>query len=777
MTESDDDLRSIQNNLERMNRLYAMLSRINRTIVRADDPHDLYTAACRIAVEQGGFNLAWIGLVEPGSRRVVPVGSAGLAAAELEGAADSAGESAEGQGLAGHAIRQERPFIVDDIAADPPMAPWGAMTERWGVRSGGSFPLRLEGRVIGVFTVAAGEAGFFREMEIRLLTEVADDISFALDVMRREEKRIAMETKVRYLAYYDAQTGMPSRTLFEERLAYACAQAEGKSMAVLVASLRNYHGVLQLMGPLASLEIVRTLAARLESAFVAAPVARITESKFAILLLDPGGLHLVEEFAWRIHRVLADAIRTEGQEVFLDPFIGIALHPRDGNPAEVLRHALVAAGAAPNDAISVCRFYSPDLEQRSRRRLDLDAALHRALERSEFVLHYQPQVDLASGCVIGAEALLRWQRPEHGLVPPLDFIPLLEDTGLIGAVGEWALHEACQAGRRWQDEGIPPFRMAVNLSARQFHNGDIRVMVRKALDASGLDPQWLELELTESIVMRNAESVIRTMRDLNADGISLALDDFGTGYASLSYLQRLPVARIKIDQSFVANVTTSPSDAAIARAVVGMAHSLGLGVIAEGVETIGQLGYLRGLDVEEIQGYYFSRPLPADEFAALLREGRCIAPSASPKPERVLLVLDDEPNILTALTRLLRRDGYRVLSTNSPGEAFDLLAAHPVGVVLCDQRLPEMTGTEFLRRVKDLHPDVVRIVLSGYTELNSVIDAVNRGAVYKFLTKPWEDDALTENLREAFRFYEMGRENRELSHRVKELMAAGATLQ
>ncbi|MDK9704153.1 MAG: EAL domain-containing protein [Sulfuritalea sp.] len=256
------------------------------------------------------------------------------------------------------------------------------------------------------------------------------------------------------------------------------------------------------------------------------------------------------------------------------------------------------------------------------------------------------------------------------------------------------------------------FRVAVTLSARQFHDGDIRAIVRRALDAAGLESRWLGLELTEGVVLLNAEDVIHTMRDLNADGIDHALDDSGTGYSCLSHLQRLPVSRIKIDRGFVTHITSNPNDAAIASAVVGMAHSLGLSVIAEDVETEGQLGFLRGIGCEEIQG-------------------------------------------------------YRIISITSTREDFDLLAQHHPGVVISDQRMPEMTGPEFLRRVRKLHPDAVRIVLSAYTELSSVIDAINQGAVYKFLTKPWEDEGLIEYIKDAFRIHELSRENRELSHQLQ----------
>ncbi|MBZ0104933.1 MAG: EAL domain-containing protein [Sulfuricella denitrificans] len=771
-TESTVAPEMAQAELERMNRLFAMLSHINRSIVRIEETQALYDAACRIAVENGGFDLAWVVLIEPGSGRAVPMAVAGAATLE---ALESLADEQPGFASTDLALRDERPFVFNEIADDLRLASCRSVSERWGIHSGGAFPLRLDGAIIGTFSVMSALPGFFRETEIHLLEEVADDLSFALEVIRREEKRIATETRMRYLAFYDAQTGMPGRILFEERLAEICRETAGKTLAVLVVNLRSYHGILQLLGHGVGQEIIRSAAARLESILPAMPVARVTESKFAVVWQDPAGLDMVEEFAWKMANALADGVHADGQEVFLDPFVGISVFPRDGTASELLRYAMQAA-AADHDSSSLCRFFQSDMDGSSRLRFSLDAALRRALEHGEFMLHYQPQVDLSSGRVIGAEALLRWQRPGHGLVSPLDFIPLLEENGLIVEVGEWVMLEACRRSKQWQDDGLQPIRIAVNLSARQFCNNEIEAMVRRVLDVTGLDPRLLELEVTESIVLHDSDAIINTLRTLAAEGISFALDDFGTGYSSLSYLRRLPVRRIKVDRSFVTHITSSPGDAAIVRAVVGMAHSLGLSVIAEGVETEGQLGFLRGIGCEEIQGYYFSRPLPENEFKALLRDGRCIPSGKDGHPERVLLLLDDEPHILSALNRLLRREGYRIISTTSAREAFDLLAAHQPGVVLCDQRMPEMTGTEFLRRVREIYPDTMRIVLSGYTELNSVIDAVNKGAVYKFLTKPWDDQELSENIRDAFRIYELSHENRDLERRLLACEAAAGSL-
>ena len=773
-TQLNDNHSETRGRRERLCRLYVMLSQINRAIVRAEDPYELYTTVCRIVVENGAFELAWVGLVDPAGQRLQGVAHAGTAMNSAPILLVDSEALASTPCPITRAIRDGRSSVVNDISAVA--APWLEWLAEVGMKSVAALPLHLDGDVVGVLVIATGEANYFKEAGDHILSEVAEDISFALGVLRREAQRVAAETKVQYLAYYDAQTGLPGSQIFVERLAAACEAAGGNAVAVMVIKLRRYHGVLQILGQHFGIELTRRLVVRLEGLLPTAIVARITESEFAFVVDNQQGLHQVEETAWRVHAALAKVIPVEGREIFLDPFIGISLCPRDGLAPDALKAALTAAAADPQDGSSCCRFYVADMDCVSRRKLDMEADLRRALERREFVLHYQPQLDLASGAIVGAEALIRWQRPDGGLVPPKDFIPLLEETGFIVAVGDWVLHEAWRCAKRWQDEGLPPIYMAVNLSSRQIQESDVSAMVRHALDESGLDPRWLELEITESIVLVNAEAVIRTLNELKACGVRLALDDFGTGYSSLSYLQRLPVERIKIDQSFVTNITSNPGDASIVRAVVGMAHSLGLAVIAEGVETEGQLGFLRGLQCEEMQGFYFSRAVPAEDFVVMLREKRSLIPSRfGQKSERVLLLVDDEPNVLSSLRRLMRHTGFKVLTTTSAKEGFELLAANPVGVVVCDQRMPEMTGTEFLRRVKELHPGIVRIILSGYTELNSVIDAVIRGTVYRFLTKPWGEDALMECLRDAFRIYEMEEENRNVSRQVKELLAVEGT--
>ncbi|MBI5379487.1 MAG: EAL domain-containing protein, partial [Nitrospirae bacterium] len=389
-------------------------------------------------------------------------------------------------------------------------------------------------------------------------------------------------------------------------------------------------------------------------------------------------------------------------------------------------------------------------------RLYLESRLRQALEREEFCLHYQPRVDLRTGRMTGMEALLRWARPETGTVSPAEFIPLLEETGLIVPVGEWVLRAACAQNRAWHEAGIPPIPVAVNLSARQFKQQEFAERVTKVIEETRLDPKYLELELTESLLMEHAEETLALLRRLNERGIRLMIDDFGTGYSSLSYLKRLPVHALKIDRSFVRDLTMDPDDAAIARTIIAMAQSLKLLVVAEGVETEGQLAFLSKHRCDEMQGYLFSPPLPVAEATRLLLEGRSLQVEAfeEHKADRTLLIVDDEDTIRALLVQVLSGDGYRILDTGKPREAFELMARHDVGVILADHQMPGMTGIDLLSRVRDLHPQAVRIVLTAHTDLRTVLDAINKGWVYKYFTKPWENDQLRAQIREAFQRFE-----------------------
>jgi EAL domain-containing protein (putative c-di-GMP-specific phosphodiesterase class I)/CheY-like chemotaxis protein len=451
----------------------------------------------------------------------------------------------------------------------------------------------------------------------------------------------------------------------------------------------------------------------------------------------------------------------EGKEIYITFRAGVSLFPGDAKEADALLTHAEAASREAGGAKGRYLFYTAELNTRVRRQLSMESKLHKAVQEGQFLLHYQPKVALSDGKLMGAEALIRWNDPEAGLVSPAVFIPILEETGMIFEVGRWALERALHDHRQWRSKGLYPPRVAVNVSALQLRQAAFTQMLKECLKDCPPKDVPLDLEITESLFMDDMDTNIQLLREIRGLGVHLAIDDFGTGYSSLAYLKRFPIDYLKIDQGFVRDVTSDPDAAAICTAIIDLAHNLKLKVIAEGVETAAQMGYLQRKRCDEIQGYLFSKPLPAEEFGRMLADGRTLEiPQAPDEAIRRILVVDDEPSILASTRRLLRREGYEILTAQSAREGFELLAQHEVQVILSDQRMPEMSGTEFLSRARELYPDTIRIVLSGYTDLESISDAINRGAIYKFLTKPWDDDLLRDNIHEAFRHYDTAQRKR-----------------
>ncbi|MGV7207756.1 EAL domain-containing protein [Oxalobacteraceae bacterium A2-2] len=581
-----------------------------------------------------------------------------------------------------------------------------------------------------------------------ILLGVARDIS---------ERRLA-EQRLRHMAHYDSLTGLPNRSLFFQILADAVELAHDKEwrIVVLFIALDRFKNINDTLGAALGDELLRQLSSRLvQCVRIRDTVGRMGGDEFALVLTmtreQQDALQLVNE----VRESLRQPFNLEGQQAVLTASIGIAMYPDDArDPETLLKYADTAMDRAKQAGRDGYRFFTAGMNVQVLARLDLELALRHAIEQDELVLYFQPKVNLHTGAVAGAESLLRWERPGYGLVFPSEFVPVLEDTGLIVRVGSWIIDTACRQIAAWLGDGTGPVRVAVNVASRQFAEGDVEGDVRAALERHRVPPELLELELTETALMSNAERTIAVLGNLKQLGIKVAIDDFGTGYSSLAYLQRFPIDKLKIDIAFVRDITTNPNDAAISLAIISMAHSLKLWVIAEGVESRPQLEYLRRSRCDEIQGYYFSRPLPAPDMGELVRSGRGLPPDpqAGQQAETLLLV-DDDVNVLSSLHRLFRRDGYRILTAVSPTEAFELLALHPVQVILCDQRMPIMSGTEFLGKVKDMYPDTIRIILSGHTGLESVLDSINGGAVYRYYTKPWDDTQLRDNIRLAFHHY------------------------
>ncbi len=454
--------------------------------------------------------------------------------------------------------------------------------------------------------------------------EISGIMAIVADITERKQS----EAKINYLAYHDTLTGLPNRVSFEERLVEAVAHAkvERESLAVMFLSLDRFKKFNDTLGHLIGDQLLKSVAERLNLTLREGNrVARFGSDEFAVLLTRIAGAEDAARRANNFQNVLNAPFIVDGHELYVTSSIGIGLYPDDGTDAQgLLKSAGSALYRAKQLGGSSYQFYTADMNERALARLALENQLRWALERKEFVVYYQPQVNLDTGKIMGMEALVRWQHPELGLVSPAEFIPLAEDTGLIMPIGEWVLRTACAQTRVWQNCGFKNLHVAVNLSPRQFQQPDLLQLIEGALKETGLDPASLELEVTESSVMKNAESAINTLGELRAMGIRISIDDFGSGYSSLSYLKHLPIDVLKIDQSFVRDMTSDPKDAAIAMAIIQLAHSLQLQVKAEGVETEEQLHFLRLLRCDEMQGYLFCKPLPVEAFEQLLFEGRTL---------------------------------------------------------------------------------------------------------------------------------------------------------
>jgi diguanylate cyclase (GGDEF)-like protein/PAS domain S-box-containing protein len=447
--------------------------------------------------------------------------------------------------------------------------------------------------------------------------------------------RIRAEEQIRFLAYYDSLTGLPNRQLFMEHVAQSLRAAirNGSRMALLYLDLDRFKRINDTLGHGVGDQLLKKISAGLadcvrSSDVIAkinkpngprASLSRLAGDEFTILLTD-----IVEDehaglVAKRVLEMVNQPITVDGQELYVSASIGISLYPRDGDTVDLLLgSADVAMFHAKEHGRNCFMFFSNQMNSRALERLNIENDLKRAVERDELVLFYQPQIDMQTGKLAGFEALVRWQHPEHGLVPPFKFIPVAEESGLIVPISDWVLYEACRQNQEWIDAGFAPVRMGVNISSVQFIQQKMTDVVENALQLTGLDPQYLELELTESAIMQNVEKVTQTLAELKSLGLTLSVDDFGTGYSSMSYLKRFPLDTLKIDRSFIMDITVDENDAAIVKAIIALAKILDLKTICEGVETKEQLEFLRTQGGDELQGFLVSKPVPAKEAEVFL---------------------------------------------------------------------------------------------------------------------------------------------------------------
>jgi diguanylate cyclase (GGDEF)-like protein/PAS domain S-box-containing protein len=609
-----------ESRIARLSRIHTVLSGINTAIVRIRNKKRFLEEACRIAVEDGLFAASWIGMLNNDTARMELAAWAGLDNNYMMRLQSKSG---------GYLPEEFRPvelvlstktgMVISDIEQDPRIAPWRDRLLSHNYRSLCIMPLVVDGKSVGAFFLYANQPNVFNEEEQRLLATVAADISFALDHFGKEDR-------LDYLAYFDSVTGLPNRTLFQDRLGQLLAQEDASprgQIAVVLLGLNRFRTINETFGRKAADELLREVARRLrENLPDPGHLARIQADCFAFVMKDTRSetdiINLLER---KVALCLSEPVLFLGKDVRVSATAGIVLFPNDGHDVDMLLRNAEAALKNAKATKSDYLFYTAEMNARAAEKLSIENRLRRALDQNQFVLHYQPKVDLSSGEIVGLEALIRWEEPGIGLVHPEKFIHVLEDTGLIVEVGKWVIMQAHEQYQHWLAHDIVPPRIAVNVSQLQIRQKDFVRHITDMLSAA--KPGELELEITESLFMEGADqdAAKQKLAVLRERGVTMAIDDFGTGYSSLSYIARLPIDTLKIDRSFVEDMGSSHDHMAIVSTIISLAHSLNLKVVAEGVETNEQFHLLKMLGCDQIQGFLCGRSLPPEEIELKLAKG------------------------------------------------------------------------------------------------------------------------------------------------------------
>ncbi|CAH1386808.1 putative Diguanylate cyclase [Candidatus Nitrotoga sp. M5] len=607
--------------LARLSRIQKVLSGINSALMRIHDCPQLFKEVCHIAVDHGQFMMVWIGLVQPDTFCTSAEYWMGHNDGYLEAVERDAHHLPDGDGVGKLALLSGKPVIVNDIKSDPRVKYKKEALSR-GYGSMVLLPLQVANQSAGLIAFYSAVPDYFTDEEMRLLNELAGDVSFALNYFAKEEK-------LDYLAYYDALTELPNRTLFFDRANQhvSSAKKDREILVVIYIELERFRNVNDTLGRQAGDCLLKLAAERLKSAVVEPHLlARTGPDSFTILLVDTKNesesLHLLER---TIIPLFHQPFTVDGTDLRISIRSGIALFPNDGGDADTL---LINAEAALKKATASGErylFYTPQMNDRVAGKLFLENKLGKALEEKQFELYYQPKVDLMTGRICGLEGLIRWNDPEKGMVPPSEFIPLLEETGLILDVGEWVIRKSLEDYRRWQTAGLQPPHIAVNVSPLQLRHKDFVTVVQQAIGADHMNAHGLDLEITESLIMEDIDRNIMKLAALRRMNIVISIDDFGTGYSSLAYVAKLPVDILKIDRAFIVGIENSLENRAIVSAIILLAHSLNLKVVAEGIETEEQAQFLKSLQCDQVQGYLISPPVSSDQIETML-EKQCSTP-------------------------------------------------------------------------------------------------------------------------------------------------------
>ena len=622
-----------EKSVRRLGEMLAALGATNEAIMRTQSPEALYQQVCDAAVVGGKYQTAAILLADPGTADALVVAVSGPNAQALRQVRISVhGNTSQGRGLVGTAFNTRAPCISNEFLQDERTRPWHAQAAQAGIGAGAAVPLLRDGQAMGVLLLYSGKMHAFDSEVVKLLERIAANVVFALDNFEHEAERQRGRARIDYLASHDALTGLPNRAMFSEMLngAIQAAQRYERMFAVMFIDLDRFKLINDSLGHDAGDKLLQEMAGRLKGCMRSSDVvARLGGDEFVILVQELNETAHAVAVARKILAAAMKPFTLLGQECRVTASIGISTYPSDAQDEPTLmKNADIAMYYAKEEGKNNFQFYSGEIQTQSLERLTLETNLRRALERNEFSLHYQAKVDLKSGRINGVEALLRWYSPELGHVSPAKVIPIAEETGLIVALGKWVLRTACAQNVAWQRDGLPPVCMAVNLSARQFADPFLLDDIGDVLRDTGMDPRLLELEITEGMVIQHPDKAIELLRAIKALGVRLAIDDFGTGYSSLGQLKHFPIDTLKVDRSFIRDIPNDSEDRAITEAIIAMGKTLSLTVVAEGVETAEQESFLREHACDEMQGYYFSKPVAATQFADLMR--RQVGEAAGP---------------------------------------------------------------------------------------------------------------------------------------------------
>ena len=602
-----------------LNRSLRLLSSCNQTLIHAENEQHLLNDICQLVIDAGGYPLAWVGYPNYGSYQ--PLRIAAIAGQTLAKTMVLEQQTPE-ISLAVKAFQSEHVEIIQDYPNAARLNNLGDLASQEGLLSCIALPLKVAKQTIGVITIYASRTYAFSDEEVTLLDELANDLAFGIQSLRIRAEHRDAETKLEYLAHHDPLTGLPNRLLLRKRFEQFIHQANKREygLAMLFLDMDNFKEINDSFGHAIGDALLKEVVRRLERMLSeACMLSREGGDEFVLLINNAQAPDIVTQTAQQILNAMQEPFEVSGNTLHASFSIGISLYPNDGKDFETLRkNADAALYLAKDCGRNTYRFFVTQMNADAQKRMRIQTDLHTALKNNEFLLHYQPQIRLSDGRISGIEALIRWQNADGQMLPPSEFIPIAEQSGLIIQMGQWVLREACRQLAAWHQQGQTQLVVAVNLSSHQFRHGNIVETISSALHDFGLPPQCLELELTESILIQDTESVISTLHTLKHIGVKLAIDDFGTGYSSLSYLKRLSVDKLKIDKSFIRDLHKDQDSAEIVRAIIQLGHILQLTVIAEGVETEQQLAFLTDSHCDEIQGYLFSRPVAAEYIPEIL---------------------------------------------------------------------------------------------------------------------------------------------------------------